>query len=281
MKFDPQKKINICSDPILKERLSRQGIDAHTFDAVLNRDEKIHMLESLRNFASHWFLSEDGVDYTEYRNISTGAAIHDEVMTLLHLLTHFVFVIDKLDSKNEIIFYHSTSCLMPDVVVEFLNQSKVTVKLEDEKYPWLSYKEQLDKQAKSNFSRIPFNHNSKKYIDLGDNLRQLKLTLRQGLSRNFYRMFKKTERNIYFHAHRSLIPFYESYINNSKNRFGIYITDTTALEAKPDKRKNNIFKDIRLIFHLAQKGVILDSLRCPFYYNHSPSLISNFPHWIY
>lgn len=266
MRFVQDKNINICSDPILKDHLSQQGIDAHTFDSILSREEKIDMLESLEGFASNWFLNEEGIDYTEYRNISIGAAVYDEVRILFQLLAHFIFVIDKLDPKNGIVFFHSTSCLMPNVIIEFLSQFNVTIRLIDERYPWLSYREQFDNQGKSNFSRISFNHNNEKYGGLRPKLGQIKLTLKQVLSRICCGIINKPKRNIYFHAHRSLVHFYDSYLKTKKNNFGIYITDTTPLEPRPDKKRLNIFQDICQIFRLARKGVVLDSLKCPFYY---------------
>lgn len=261
-----EKNINICSDPILKNRLARQGIEAHVFDMILSREKKTKILESLEKFASNWFLTESGVDYTEYKNISIGAAIHDEVRTLFYLLIYFVFILDKLKSKNEIIFYHSTSCLMPDIVIKFLSLSNVRIKLIEEKYPWLSFKEQLDSQAKANFSRISFNFGEKKYQDIRSILGQIKLGLKQILSRIFGKIFQGHAKNIYFHANRSLISFYKTYLNNEKNDFGLYITDTTPLIPKTDKKRSNICNDLILLFQLARQGIILDSLKCPFYY---------------
>lgn len=259
------KKINICSDPILKDILAGQGIEAEVFDDVLTREEKTKMLESLERFASNWFLAEGSVDYTEYRNVSIGAAIHDEVMTLFHHLIHFIFIIDKLESEK-IIFYHSKSCLMPDTVIGFLEHFNITVKLVDEKYPWLSFKEQLDSQAKSNCSRISFGRYDQKYSYIRSRLGQIKLGLKQVISKFFGRVLKKSKRNIYFHSHRSLAHFYRSCLEKEKNNFGIYISDTTPLESGIDKRSLGILGDIRQLFRLAKKGIILDSLRCPFYY---------------
>lgn len=266
MTFISQKSINICSDPILRNCLAQQGIDAHVFDTILSREEKTGMLESLERFASNWFLTEEGVDYTEYRNVSIGAALHDEVMTLFHLLIHFVFVIDKLESKNEIIFYHSTSCLMPDVVIEFLSWSNVTIKLVDEKYPWLCYKKQFDSNCKGNVIRIPFNIQKRKDFELRSKLGELKLFIRRSISRISCAKRKRPNRYIYFQAIRSLLPFYRSYMKRKDNQFCMYISDTTPLDPDVNKRKKNFFTDICQLIHLGRKGVILDSLRCPFYF---------------
>ncbi len=262
---DLPENINICSDPILKKCLVEIGINARVFDTILSGHEKTKMLELLEQFSSNWFLTKDDVDYTEYKNISIGAATHDEVRTLFHMLLHFIFILDKLGTKNKITFYHSPSCIMPDIIIKLLVQSNVKIKFVQEKYSWLSFKEHLDSQARANFSRISF-WQYEKYSRIQSKLGQIKLTLKQILSRVFSKLSKKRERNIYLHAQRSLMHFYNSYLNKEKNSFGIYITDTTPMHPKPDRKRMNIFKEIQQLFYLARKGVILDSLRCPFYY---------------
>jgi hypothetical protein len=257
-----QKTICFCSDPVLQGRLAGQGIGARVFDEILSREEKTAMLESLDCFASRWFLNEKGSDYTEYRGVSLGAALHDEVMIFFHLLLHFIYIIDKLGPEYKVVFYHSDSCLMPDPVIRFLVQEQVEVRRAAEKYPWISYKEQFERQAYSNFSRISFWPAG----GLRSKQGQIKLGIKQMLSRIFYRMFHNPKRLLYFHAHRSLVDFYESFLSRDGNTFGICITDTTPLEPKKDKKGQNFYKDVCRLFRIARKGVMLDSLKCPFYY---------------
>ena len=261
-----EDKINICSDPVLRDRLKDKGIKSEVFDNILSENEKITMLESLDEFISMWFITRDGRDCTEYRNVSIGAAIHDEMMTIFHLLIHFIFIIDKLGTEKIITFYHSNSCLMPEPIIDFLRRFKVAITLVDERYPWLSYKEQFNKQARANFSRISFKIDKDQNLTMRSKLGEIKLALREKLSKLFFWVFSsKTGKNMYLHVHRSLVYFYGSCLEGKKG-FNIYITDTTPLKAKTDKKRLNIFKDIYRIFKLGCKRVAIDSLRCPFYY---------------
>lgn len=266
MDYLKKNKINICSDPILKEKLEDRGIEAYTFDTILSSDEKTFVLESLDKFFSVWFIKEDSLDYTEYRGVSIGAAIHDELMTIFHLLVHFIFILDKVGLDKNINFYHSFSYRMPEYIVDFLKDCNVEVTLIDEKYPWLSYKEQLNKQAKANFSRISFRINDNKISRLRPMLGDIKFALRERLSKMVLTLFnRKSNRNIYLHVHRSLVHFYGMCLENKRD-FNIYITDTTPLEPKKDKKKPGIFKDLSRLCSLARRGVAIDSLKCPFYY---------------
>ncbi len=260
------KIINICTDPILKERLKKKGIDAQVFGEILTNEEKEKMLESLERFASNWFLTNVNVDYTEYQNVSIGAAIYDEVRMLFQLLIHFILMLDRLDLKNNIIFYHSTSCIMPDMVIEFLKCVNVKVELIDEKYPWLSFKEQYESGAKSNFSRIAFDSGKEKYFNIRSKLGQIKLSLRLLMSKISFRLLNNSKKRIYFHAHRSLIEFYSNYLSTNENPFGMVITDTTPLEPRMDKGKMNIFMDAYQLTRMARKGIMIDSLKPLFYY---------------
>ena len=76
--------MNVCIDPILKDLLNTRGITAEVFDAVLSKSEKQQMLEDLEVFSSDWFIN-NGRDISEYRNVSIGAAIHDDVLQLFNI----------------------------------------------------------------------------------------------------------------------------------------------------------------------------------------------------
>ena len=262
----PQNHFNICSDPILKEHLVKQGIQAQVFDSVLTCAAKTKMLEDLEQFASSWFLTQAGIDCTDYRNVSLGAALHDEIRTFFQLLFHFAYILNTLGKNVNIVFYHSTSCLMPDVVIKFLMSCNARIELIDLKYPWLSFKEQHASQIKRNFSRITFSHTQTTSWDINDFLGQIKLALKQRISKLFLKIFKKTGRTLYLHAFRSLMPFYEQRLNDAKSSYTLYITDNTPLVPGADIKNLGFFRDIRQLFRLARKGIALDSLRCPFYY---------------
>lgn len=109
-------KIILCTDPILRDKLKAEGIGATVFDTILNHEEKVKMLEQLDLFASNWFL-QNGEDFTEYRNISIGAAIHDDVLTFFHMYYHFCLILEKVDYKsNQVIFYRKKSTIYYTIV---------------------------------------------------------------------------------------------------------------------------------------------------------------------
>ena len=111
----------LCTDPILKERLKKKQIDAIVFDSILTRDEKQEKLESLFGFASGWFLDKDNQDYTEYRKVSIGGVLSDEVMMLFQMFYNFVWIYNKVESKDPIQFYESESCKIPEPVRELIS----------------------------------------------------------------------------------------------------------------------------------------------------------------
>lgn len=267
MTMAPQNHINICSDPILKEYLAKQGIQAQVFDSVLNYDEKVKMLEDLDKFASGWFMSDKHADYTDYRNVSIGASLHDEIRTFFHLLLHFARIIKKIGGNVNITFYHSASCLMPDVIINFLTDCRVRIELIDAQYPWLSLKEQHESQITRNFSRIAFNHGESKKRKIKDQLRQIKSALKQCLSKLFFKIFSKSKRNLYLHAFRSLMPLYRKRFADADSSYNVYITDTTPFKPESDMKHWGILNEIFLLFQLARKGIAVDSLRHPFYYH--------------
>jgi len=262
------RPFNICSDPVLKQLLLNRGIEAVVFDAILSSEEKTLLLESLESFASEWFLTESGEDYTEYRGVSIGAAIHDEVLILFHLLIHFASMIDRLrrGGEKEISFYQSKSCLMPDIILDCLRVLHIPVHTTDDRYPWLSYKEQYDGQARSNFSRVDFCTEKSASSTLRSRLGGLKSALKQTISRAFWKISGKSETCIYFHAQRSLMNFYESFLAEDNGIFSMRLSDYTPLDPRPDRRKRNPLAEILHIINLARKGIIIDSLKCPFYY---------------
>ena len=112
--------MNLCTDPILKDLLGKRGITAEVYDAVLSKSEKQEMLENLEVFASSWFM-KNGKDSTEYRNVSIGAAIHDDVLTFFSYLYHIALVLLKVKyHEDTVVFYQSDSCRLPDNVEKML-----------------------------------------------------------------------------------------------------------------------------------------------------------------
>ncbi len=61
--------------------MKNKGIQSSVFDEILSKSEKQKMLNNLESFASNWFII-DGEDISNYRDVSIGAAIHDDLLTL-------------------------------------------------------------------------------------------------------------------------------------------------------------------------------------------------------
>ena len=139
--------MNVCIDPILKDVLNARGITTEVFDAVLSKSEKQQMLEDLEVFVSSWFM-RNGKDITEYRNVSIGAAIHDDVLTLFSYLYHIALVLQKVNyQKNMVVFYQSVSCRLPDNVEKMLFELGIKIETTNDQYPFLCYKKYFEKSA--------------------------------------------------------------------------------------------------------------------------------------
>ena len=110
----------LCTDPILKGILVEKQINARVYDSVLTTDEKQQMLENLYRFATEWFLDESGRDFTEYRGVSIGGNLFQEVMMLFHMLYHFCWIYNKLEKNETIKLYESESCKVPMPVRQFI-----------------------------------------------------------------------------------------------------------------------------------------------------------------
>ncbi|NTW99638.1 MAG: hypothetical protein HGB35_06880, partial [Geobacteraceae bacterium] len=138
MAVGAKNNIVLCSDPILAEILEKRGIKARVFDTILSVGEQEAAMKLLDEFAAQWFLDEDGNDYTLYRKVSIGAAIYQETLSFFHLLTHFVFIVEKLVRDHDCIeMYQSVSCRMPQHILDFLATNKIPVHTVDEQYPYL------------------------------------------------------------------------------------------------------------------------------------------------
>ena len=169
-------KIILCADPILRDKLKAEGIGATVFDTILNHEEKVKMLERLDLFASNWFL-QNGEDFTEYRNVSIGAAIHDDVLTFFHMYYHFCLILEKVDYKsNQIIFYQSDSCLLPEPITSLLQKHGVEVITKSYSYPYLCFRKAFEKDATS---RIAYTGIEFTMFKPGNHLGISKISLKQ------------------------------------------------------------------------------------------------------
>ena len=139
--------MNICTDPFLKTRLSNEGISTQVFDEILTWNEQKDMLEALHKFASNWFLSEEVDDFL-YRDISIGAAVHDDMLSLFHFQYHVCKILEKLDFKNtKIVFYQSESCKYPTPVLSLLEKYNIKIKTAGYKYPYKCFKKNFETNA--------------------------------------------------------------------------------------------------------------------------------------
>ncbi|KJR43922.1 hypothetical protein MCHI_000175 [Candidatus Magnetoovum chiemensis] len=255
------KSINICTDPFLSQYLSERGIDALVFDLITTQDQTNKILETLARFGSDWFLDKDGQDYTEYKNVSIGAAIYDEVLLFNHLLLRFIYLLDKLlQEYDNITFYQSVSCRMPKHILTLLISHNVTVNTIEYKYPYLCFQENFNKVAKSSRSTIIFNFESAsnasptRLFDLG-------LFGKLLISKILHKLFNHKKKFIIFGMNRSLKGFYMRYIKQQPLYFGLYSLNITKY-----LRKKRVIGNIMELILLSKKGILFYSLKCPAYY---------------
>ena len=189
----------LCTDPILKEKLKKKQIDAIVFDSILTDYEKQEMLESLYRFATGWFIDNDGKDYTEYRNVSIGAVLSDEIMNLFQMLFHFNWIINKVENKDAIQFYDSESCKIPEPVRELISDTGGETITCSESYSYLCFNERykIHLGNRRNNSVVDFGENKEK-ISIGS-ISHLKNRIRVTISR-FFHFFSGKNQFIYLHV---------------------------------------------------------------------------------
>jgi hypothetical protein len=207
--------MNVCIDPILKDLLKTRGITAEVFDIVLSKSEKEHMLEDLEIFSSKWFM-DNGRDISKYRDVSIGAAIHDDVLHLFNFLFHLLYVLKKLDYKNNtIVFYHSTSCRLPSHVEKIISDIGVEVKLTNDLYPFYCYDKahrDIAYTVKTYSGLVYDRYSQTKYRStIRPTLRSMYYRLMFKVVYHFYSNNKNT---IYLRIMRRLEPMVENFINN-------------------------------------------------------------------
>ena len=254
--------MNICVDPIIRDLLSDRGINAVVFDTILSKSEKQQMLEDIEVFASNWFI-RNGKDITEYRNVSIGAAIHDDILTLFSYLNHISLVLQKVKyNKNAVVFYQSVSCRLPDNVEKMLFELGVTIKTTNDQYPFLCYKKYFEKCAYTRraYSGIVYDKYSKtKYIST------IKPTIRSMIYKILFKivksLFKNAKKTIYIRPMRRLKPMLNNLIDNESNSNGFQIfadfNETISGELLDGHKVSNPLHLFKKLISLAKKGIFL------------------------
>ena len=261
-------KVVLCTDPFLKSYLKRKGIDAAVFDTILSEEEKIHMLENLDRFSTSWFLDSGKNDYTQYRGISIGASVHDEIMNFFHLLVHFIYILDRVAKPgSKIIFYQSASCLMPGCVQRLIKTCGGKLFTCDYDYPYFSYLKIFRRQISTTYSQIFYTFKGEGGYGVKEKLKGIRPMLEKNFSRFACGLFSpKRERYIYLYVMRNLIHFFKQYLETPEPNYGIIMSHGSLLDAHPDRKARGVVSGLRHIVKLAKKGISIDSLGpSPFY----------------
>jgi len=253
----------LCTDPILKERLKKKQIDATVFDSILTKNEKQKMLESLNGFATGWFIDKDGRDFTEYRDVSIGAVLSDEIMNLFQMLFHFNWLINKSENKDSIQFYDSKSCKIPEPINELISFVGGKTETCSESYPYLCfnklYKSHIGMER--NNAVVNFSEHNKGKFSIGS-IFPLKIWLKVAGSR-FFNFFSGKNQFVYIHVLRSLVPFFRSYMINGKNEGGLILTSRSKKRAFLDFTGQSLIKRIKEFIIYNLKGVRTDTFNYP------------------
>lgn len=254
--------MNICIDPILKDLLKDRGITAEVFDAVLSKSEKQQMLEDLEVFASNWFM-RNGKDITEYRNVSIGAAIHDDVLSFFYFLYHILLIIEKLNlNENKVVFYQSVSCRLPKNVEDILFELGIKIETTDDKYPFPCYRKAFEK---SGYSRKTYTGIVYDFYTKTKNIS----TVRPGFRSLSYKIMLKivsglylnSRKIIYLRSMRRLQPMLNSFMNNGYNHTEIQLKvafpETNLGYQVNSLNYLNTLRLFRQLIKLAKRGVFL------------------------
>ena len=252
--------MNLCTDPILKDLLEKRGITVEVFDAILSKSEKQEMLENLEVFASNWFI-ENGEDISEYRNVSIGAAIHDDVLTFFSSLYHILLLVEKLDyKKNKIVFYQSKSCELPESVKKALLELGVNVETTMDKYPFPCYKRAFEKNA---YSRITYTgivydgYSKTKHIS----------SVRPGVRSFIYKIifniidiiYIRPKKIFYLRPMRRLLPMFYNFINNDHKDADIQLKvaypESNIGEQFINLISYNVIRTVKKLARLTKKGI--------------------------
>ncbi|MDA2932976.1 hypothetical protein MYX82_01390 [Acidobacteria bacterium AH-259-D05] len=253
----------LCTDPILKERLKNQQIDATVFDSVLTESEKQEMLESLYRFASGWFIDKDGRDYTEYREVSLGGVLSDEVLSLFQMLYHFVWIIGKDENTTPIQFYDSKSCKIPEAVQELIAFVGGETKTTSDSYPYLCFRELYSMvcSTKTTYSLVDLSLNTKEKTSK-DLISRSKIWIRILVSK-FFHCFSIKKQFVYVQVLRSLVPFYRSYLLNGKSEFGFILAHNSKKTPYLDSPNQSRIENITNLVVCNLKGVRTDNMEYP------------------
>ena len=254
--------MNICIDPILKGLLNNRGITAEVFDAILTKSEKQQMLEDLEAFASRWFI-RNVKDITEYRNVSIGAAIHDDVLTLFSYLYHISLVLDKVKYlENTVVFYQSVSCRLPDNVEKMLVEFGIRIKTTNDQYPFLCYKTYFEKSAytRKTYTGIVYDKYSKtRYIS----------TIKPGIRSLIYKILFKIVNKLYLYPRniiflrpmRRLQPLLDILISEGHSDMDIQIHlefhESKFGDLLNGQNYSNPLRLLNQLVSIAKKGIFL------------------------
>ena len=253
----------LCTDPILQDRLNTQQVDATVFDLVLTESEKQEMLESLYRFASGWFIDKNGRDYTEYREVSLGGILSDEVLNLFQMLYHFVWIINKDENTTPIQFYDSQSCKLPEPVQELIAFAGGETKQTSDSYPYLCFRKLYSavSSRKTTYSLVDLSLNTKEKTSK-DLISRSKLWLRMLLS-SFFHCFSIKNQFVYVQVLRSLVPFYRSYLLNGKSKFGFILAHNSKKIPYLDSPSKSRIDNITNLVVCNIKGVRTDNMENP------------------
>ena len=252
--------MNLCIDPILKDLLKDRGITATVYDAVLPKLEKQQMLEDLEVFASSWFM-RNGKDITEYRNVSIGASIHDDILTLFSYLNHITLVLQKVKyNENTVVFYQSESCHLPDNVERILVKLGIRIETTNDQYPFLCYKKYFEKSAytRGTYSGIVYDKYSKtKYIST------IKPKIRSLIYKIIFilvnRVFLNSKKIIYLRPMRRLQPMLQNFMNDTHKDKDINIQvefyENHLLDLLDSQNYLHPLRFFKQLIWLAKKGI--------------------------
>ena len=254
--------MNISIDPMLQSILYERGIESVVYDRILSKSEKQNMLENLEVFASSWFI-ENGKDISEYRDVSIGAAIHDDVLTFFSSLYHILLLVEKLDyKKNKIVFYQSKSCELPESIKKTLLEIGITVETTIDRYPFPCYKKAFEKSGYSRmtYTGIVYDGYSKtKYIScIRPGIRSLIYKIIFNIVNSLYLPSSKI---IYLRTMRRLQPMFNNFVNNchkdSEIQLKVAFPETYLGDLVNSLNYLNLLRLIRQLVKLAKNGIFI------------------------
>ncbi len=244
----------LCTDPFLQTYLKNKGIQAQVFDALLTPADKQAMLEALHDFASHWFMDSHGNDYTEYRGVSIGSAIRDEIMTLFCLWLHMDRIMRQCQGRMPSHVYQSASCEFPPMVEKYFAFLGCSLATENIDYPYFSFKKFRHYYIRNNLTYIPL------AVD-GDTTSRftIRIIIKNMIKAGLIKLLNLAGANkpyFYCQVLRRLVPFYQSYFTSGAyKKTGLRLILNSRKIPDKDSRRTGIFGRSFEIIMLLFKGV--------------------------